>query len=144
MTGIEKKSMVRGHRAHPQSGGFTLLELMIVILIISILVAIAAPIYSQSVVRARESVLRQDLFTLREQIDNYTLDKQKAPQLLDDLVTAGYLKHIPVDPITNSRDTWQTESEEVYESIDQSEPGITDVHSGSTQVGSDGTPYNTW
>ncbi len=145
MKKIRRHSSGSGNRAQSRPGaGFTLMELMIVILIISILVAIAAPIYHQTVVRARESVLRQDLFTLREQIDNYTLDKEKAPQSLDDLVTAGYLKQIPVDPFTNSRETWQTQSEDVYESVDQTEPGITDVHSGSSLVGSDGTPYSSW
>src|SRR5262250_290520 len=85
--------------------GFTLVELMIVIIVISILMAIAVPQYTQSVVRAKEAVLRQDLFTLREQIDNYTLDKEKAPQSLEDLVTAGYLKYIPKDPMTRSSET---------------------------------------
>src|SRR5438132_757580 len=88
--------------------GFTLVELTIVILIILILVAIAAPMYSQSVVRARESTLRQDLYHMRQLIDQYTLDKQRAPQSLDDLVSAGYLREIPVDPLTRSRDTWVT------------------------------------
>src|SRR5947207_15977127 len=108
--------------------GFTLLELTIVIVIILILVAIAAPMYSNSVVRAREATLRQDLDTLRKCIDAYTLDKERAPQSLDDLVSAGYLREIPVDPITRSRDTWVTVQEDLYNSIDQTESGITDVH----------------
>src|SRR5438046_10123428 len=89
-----------------RQAGFTLIELMIVVLIISILMCIAAPIYTQSVIRAKEAVLRQDLFTLREQIDNYTLDKEKAPQSLEDLISAGYLKRLPKDPFTNSTETW--------------------------------------
>lgn len=124
--------------------GFTLIELTIVIVIILILVGIAAPMYSQSVVRARESTLRQDLFQMRQLIDQYTLDKQKAPQSLDDLVTAGYLREIPIDPITRTRDTWVTEQEDLYNSIDQTETGITNVHSGAPGSGLDGTPYSSW
>jgi general secretion pathway protein G len=124
--------------------GFTMIELMLVIVIISILMAIAAPIYTKSVIRAKESVLKQDLFTLREQIDNYTLDKEKAPQSLEDLVSAGYLKLIPKDPMTGSAETWVPVTEDIAMSIDQTETGITDVHSGSNAVGSDGTPYGSW
>jgi general secretion pathway protein G len=124
--------------------GFTLVELTIVILIILILIGIAAPMYSQSVVRARESTLRQDLDTMRKCIDAYTMDKQRAPQSLDDLVSAGYLREIPLDPITRSRDTWVTAQEDLYNSIDQTESGITDVHSGAPGTGLDGTPYSSW
>src|SRR5919204_566192 len=124
--------------------GFTLIELMIVILIISILMAIAAPLYTASVIRAKEAVLKQDLFTLREQIDNYTLDKEKAPQSLEDLVSAGYLKHIPKDPFTGSSETWVPVTEDVAMSFEQKDTGITDVHSGSKAIGSDGTPYSNW
>lgn len=124
--------------------GFTLIELMIVISIILILIAIAVPAYQQSVIRAKEAVLRQDLKTMRDQIDNYTMDKEKAPQSLQDLVDAGYLRAIPKDPFTGTSDTWQTESSDTLQSLDQTEPGITDVHSGSSATGSDGTAYNTW
>src|SRR5579884_1860788 len=110
--------------------GFTLIELMVVISIILILISVAIPLYNQAILRARESVLRQNLFTLRSVIDQYSMDKQKAPQSLDDLVQAGYLKQIPIDPITNSRDTWQTDQEDVLLSVDQTQPGIIDVHSG--------------
>jgi general secretion pathway protein G len=124
--------------------GFTLIELMIVISIILILIAIAVPVYNQSVLRAKEAVLRQDLKTMRDQIDNYTMDKEKAPQTLDDLIQAGYLRKLPKDPFTNSTETWQAETSDTLQSLDQTEPGISDVHSGSELVGSDGTAYNTW
>jgi general secretion pathway protein G len=126
-----------------RSRGFTLLELMIVISIMMILMAIAVPMYNQSIVRARESVLRQDLFTLRSVIDQYTLDKQKAPQSLDDLKTAGYLREIPVDPMTGQAN-WEPQMEDTLMAADQQEPGISDVHSASSTLSSDGTAYNTW
>ncbi len=132
------------NKARRKSRGFTIIELMVVISIILILISIAVPIYNQSILRAKEAVLRQDLFTMRSVIDQYTLDKGKAPQSLDDLVQAGYLKEIPVDPFTNARDTWQVAQEDVLLSVDQNEPGISDVHSGSSGVGSDGTAYSTW
>jgi general secretion pathway protein G len=124
--------------------GFTLIELTIVIVIILILVAIAAPMYSHSVVRAREATLKQDLDTLRKCIDSYTMDKERAPQSLDDLVSAGYLRELPTDPFTRSKDTWVVVQEDLYNSIDQTEPGITDVHSGATGTSLDGTPYSSW
>src|SRR5580658_3207293 len=135
--------MVRPRRKH--SRGFTLIELMIVISVILILVSVALPAYNQSIWRARESVLKQNLFALRSVISQYTLDKQKAPQALEDLVTAGYFKTIPTDPMTGRNDTWTVEEEsDTIMTVDQQEPGIYDVHSGSSAVGSDGTAYNTW
>ena len=122
-------------------GGFTLLELMIVISIIMILMAVAVPVYNQSIIQARESVLRSNLSTLRNVISQYTLDKQKAPQSLDDLVQAGYLRQVPVDPTTRLPN-WEVVQEDLM--MDQQEPGITDVHSASTGTASDGTAYNTW
>ena len=123
--------------------GFTLLELMIVISILLILMSIAIPAYQVHVVHARESVLRQDLYTLRNVIDQYTLDKQKAPQSLDDLVTAGYLKQIPKDPMTNEAN-WEVVQEDILQAVDQQEPGISDVHSASSATSTDGTAYSTW
>jgi general secretion pathway protein G len=123
--------------------GFTLIELMIVMSIIVILLGIAIPNYRNSIVRARESVLRDDLFTMRSVIDQYTLDKQKAPQSLDDLVSAGYLKTIPKDPMTNTTE-WTVQQEDSLMAVDQQEPGIVDVHSTSSTTGSDGTAYSTW
>jgi general secretion pathway protein G len=125
--------------------GFTLIELMIVMSVILILVSVALPAYNQSIWRAKESVLKQNLFALRSVISQYTLDKQKAPQSLQDLVTGGYFKQIPNDPMTGRSDTWTVEEEtDTILTVDQQEPGIFDVHSGSTAVGLDGTAYNTW
>jgi general secretion pathway protein G len=125
--------------------GFTLLELMIVIFMILILVSIAVPNYRNSIQRGREAVLHQNLFTLRDLISQYTLDKQKAPQSLDDLVSAGYLKQIPKDPITDQND-WVVEQQEdtIMSADEQDQGGIDDVHSASSAVGTDGTAYNTW
>jgi general secretion pathway protein G len=124
--------------------GFTLVELMVVMLIIAILLAVAVPSYISAIKSAREAALRQDLHTMRDAIEQYTEDKQAAPQSLDDLVQAGYLRSLPIDPMTHSSDTWVPDSSDSLSSIDQSTPGITDVHSGSDQVGSDGTAYSEW
>ncbi len=138
------RTLQLGQLKRRRQRGFTIIELMVVVSIILILISTAIPIYQQSIIRARESVLRQNLFTLRSVIDQYSMDKQKAPQSLQDLVDAGYLKQIPIDPMTNSRDTWQTEQEDVLVSVDQDQTGITDVHSGSDTAGSDGVPYSQW
>ena len=127
-----------------QSRGFTLIELMIVISMILILIAIAIPAYNQSITRTKEAVLRQNLFTLRSLISQYTLDKQKAPEALDDLVTAGYLKQIPNDPMTGQPNWTVDQEQDTLMSVDEEEGGIDDVHSSSAQIGSDGTAYNTW
>jgi general secretion pathway protein G len=123
--------------------GFTLLEMMIVISIILILMAVALPIYNTSILRSREAVLRQNLFTLRSVISQYTLDKQKAPQSLEDVVQAGYLRQIPSDPITG-QPNWEVVQEDVLLAVDQQEPGISDVHSASSLTASDGTAYSSW
>jgi general secretion pathway protein G len=127
-----------------KSRGFTLIELMIVISIMLILVSMAIPAYNQSILRAKESVLRQNLFTLRSLISQYTLDKQKAPQAREDLVSAGYIKLIPNDPMTGKADWEAVQEEDVNMSPDQQETGIDDVKSSSTATSSDGTAYNTW
>jgi general secretion pathway protein G len=124
--------------------GFTLLELMVVMLIISILLAIAVPSFIASIKSAREAALREDLHTMRDAIEQYTEDKQQSPQSLDDLVTGGYLRKIPMDPMTHSDSTWVTGQSDSYTSIDQAQTGIDDVHSGSDQMGSDGKSYSEW
>jgi general secretion pathway protein G len=126
------------------SSGFTLLELMIVMVVIGILAAIAIPSYTSSVRNAKEAVLREDLHTMRAAIDSYTVDKSKAPQTLDDLVQSGYLKTMPVDPFTLRSDTWIPAQEDTLISLDETDPGIDDVHSGAQMTASDGTSYNTW
>ncbi|HWB87527.1 MAG TPA: prepilin-type N-terminal cleavage/methylation domain-containing protein [Bryobacteraceae bacterium] len=124
--------------------GFTFVEMMVVITIIVILVTMAIPIYQKSILRAKESVLKNNLFTLRTVIDNYTYDKQKAPQSLDDLVSEGYLREVPIDPMTGSNQTWKVIMEDTSQSVDQDQPGIFDVKSGSDKMSLDGTPYSDW
>src|SRR5207302_11053732 len=123
--------------------GFTFVELMVVITIVVILITMAIPIYNRTIIRAKESVLKNNLFTLRTVIDNYTYDKQKAPQALPDLVSEGYLREIPMDPMTGANN-WRTIMEQAGQSVSQSEPGIFDVKSGSDKTGLDGTPYAEW
>jgi general secretion pathway protein G len=137
-------TLQRSTRSSRRSRGFTLVELMIVLAIIGILLAISVPVYVSTIRHARETVLRDDLFQLRSLIDQYTMDKQQAPQSLDDLVTAGYLRALPKDPFTNSNTTWQPVQDNSLMSLDQTDPGIVDVHSGSDATSSDGTPYSSW
>jgi len=125
--------------------GFTLLELMIVLTIIAILVGISIPIYKAVVLRSREATLKSNLHSMREVIDQFTADKKKAPQALQDLVDAGYYrKELPWDPMTNSNSTWVPDFSSAVSSPDQTETGIVDVHSGSNSTSSEGTLYNTW
>jgi general secretion pathway protein G len=134
----------RSRSAHfSNERGFTLMELMIVLAIIVILVGMAAGIYTKTVQHARESVLKKDLQTMREAIDNYTLDKQQAPQSLQDLVDGHYLRQVPIDPI-NQQNDWVLHYGDAVLSPDQTGTGVDDVHSGSDQISSDGTAYSTW
>ncbi len=131
------RSIATGESGFDGSRGFTLLELMIVVSIVGILATIAAPTYQASVVKAKEAVLRQDLFTLRDLLDQHRADQGKYPLSLQALVGAGYLRGIPKDPFTHSETTWQ-------EITDVTEGGVIDVFSGSEFVGTNGTPYNRW
>jgi general secretion pathway protein G len=124
--------------------GFTLIELMIVMAVIAVLMSIALPIYSRTIQRSKESVLKNNLFTLRTVIDEYTYDKQKAPQTLDDLVSDGYLRQVPVDPMTGSADSWKLIMEDANNAANQQEPGIWDVRSGADGTSLEGTPYSDW
>jgi general secretion pathway protein G len=117
--------------------GFTLIELLIVVSIIGILATMAAPSYQSSVIKAREAALRQDLFTLRDVLDQHRADQGKYPPSLEALVSAGYLRGVPKDPFTGSATSWQ-------EMTDETEGGVFDVFSGSEYIGTDGTPYNRW
>lgn len=139
----KKRSADYNEIMRPLFRGFTLIELMIVLTIISILVSIALPVANSAIVRARESVLKSNLYTLRSLIDHHTADKLKAPQSLDDLVTANYLRVLPKDPITGETD-WQVIMEDSSLFPDQLEVGIFDVHSSSAAISSEGTPYNEW
>ena len=142
LTPLEIEVSVR--RIPKQDLGFTLIELMIVMAIIGVLAAVAIPRFAAAIQQAREAVLKEDLHVLREAIDSYTMDKQKAPQSLDDLITDGYLKAIPEDPMTHSKETWVTDTSDSLHSLDQTEPGIDNVHSGSQDTGSDGQSYSSW
>jgi general secretion pathway protein G len=133
-----------GRRRALGRNGYTLIEMIIVMAIISILIAIAVPLYQKSLLRTKESLLKNNLFTLRTVIDEYTYDKQKAPQTLEDLVNDGYLRAVPLDPITNSSQTWRVVMEDAVSSVDQTMPGIYDVRSGSDQKSLEGTPYAEW
>jgi general secretion pathway protein G len=124
-------------KAARREAGFTILELMIVLTIAGILLTFAEPSFSKTIHKAREASLKQNLFTMRDVIDQYRADTGKYPPSLADLHTAGYLKRVPFDPFTKSDKTWQ-------EILDQAEGGVFDVHSGSDLVGSDGVPYNQW
>lgn len=132
------------HGSRMLAAGFTLMELSIVILIIAILVGIAAMRYDKVVQHSKEAVLKQDLRTIRDAIDNYTLDKQAAPQSVDDLAQAGYLREVPTDPMTQAKD-WVAQFDSVVLSPDQTSTGMVNVHSNSDKVSPfDGSPYNQW
>jgi general secretion pathway protein G len=124
--------------------GFTLIEMMIVMAIIVILISVAIPFYQKAIIRAKETVLHNNLFAMRSAIDEYTYDKQKAPQTLQELVTSGYLHEVPRDPITQSNDSWKVIMEDASQAVNSTEPGIFDIRSGSGRIGLDGTHYSDW
>jgi general secretion pathway protein G len=133
------------HRIHSGSrrSGFTLVEMMIVMAVILILLGIAIPRYQKSIIRAKETVLHNNLAAIRNAIDEYSYDKQKAPQTLQDLVTEGYLREVPKDPITGNNE-WREIQEDASDSVDSSEPGLFDVRSESSKTSLEGTPYSDW
>jgi general secretion pathway protein G len=124
--------------------GFTIIEILVVLAMISILATLAMAQYRNGVTHARESVLKSDLFNLRDAIDQYYADKGQYPTTLDALVTDGYIRKIPVDPITNAADSWQTVPSEPDPNNPTASVGVYDVKSGSDQTALDGTPYNSW
>jgi general secretion pathway protein G len=126
-----------------RQSGFTLIEMMVVMAIIAVLMSVAIPIYTRAILRAKESVLKNNLFTLRTVIDEYTYDKQKAPQSPEDLVSDGYLRQVPLDPMTGAAD-WKVVMEDATNTVNQSQPGIYDVHSASDKTSMEGTPYSDW
>lgn len=135
---------VNATRRRGRTSGFSLLELLVVITIILILMGIAVARYERSVIRAREASLKQNLFVMRNAIQQYTLDKEAGPTSLDDLVSSKYMSAIPNDPITRAKD-WKTDSDPVLLDPQQTSPGITDVHSNSPDISPfEGTAYNTW
>jgi general secretion pathway protein G len=158
-TGLDQNTVIswqprderEGNSRHPSlaphhcNPGFTLIEIMVVLVIILILASFAMPSYHVAIVHSREAVLKDDLFTMRKMIDEFTVDKQHPPSSLDELVDAGYLRGgVPVDPFTGSNQTWKTDVEDVPISPDQATSGIVDVHSGSDETALDGTPYSSW
>ena len=120
--------------------GFTLIEVMVVMAILLTILSIAVPMYRTAMVRAKESVLKSNLFTIRSVIDQYTYDKEKPPQALEELVSEGYLRSIPMDPFTESSSTWQM----VTDTGPNGESGLFNVHSGSDRISLEGTPYSEW
>jgi general secretion pathway protein G len=133
----------RAARVSKRYTGYTLIELIIVMAIISVLVSIAVPFYQKALQRTKETLLKNNLFTLRNVIDEYTVDKQKAPQSLEDLVSEGYLRAVPIDPITGNNN-WRIIMEDAISMVNQTQPGIFDVRSYSDQKSLEGTPYSEW
>jgi len=127
-----------------RASGFTLMEMMIVMALIVILAGIGLSVYGNSVQRAKEATLKEDLFRMRDAIDQYYADKNKYPGSLEDLVSEKYLRAVPVDPFTQSTDSWQTTTSEPDPGIPSLESGISNVKSGSEQTGLDGSRYADW
>lgn len=143
---VERKRIHDKSKERKLRPGFTLIELVIVFTLIGILVGLGIPQYKNAVKRAREATLKENLYVMRNLIQQYYSDKQKYPLTLFTLVEEGYLKQIPIDPITRSSETWQ----EIQETLTDDDllagviPGISDVASGSELIALDGTPYKSW
>ena len=132
------------HNAVWKRRGYTLIEMIIVLAIIAIMVSVAVPVYQKSLMRTKESLLKNNLFTLRTVIDEYTFDKKKAPQTLQDLFSEGYLRDVPLDPLTGNNQSWRTIMEDSLSMVDQTQPGIFDVRSGAQGRSLEGTQYAEW
>jgi len=135
VTGNLQKSKLR-------AAGFTLLELMIVISIIIILASITLPQYQKTIMHTRETVLRDDLRKMRSLIDQFAADKGRLPQSLDDLVSEGYMREVPIDPFTGQKDWALTTGEDP--NSQEGAQGVTDIHSASADTSTEGTPYSEW
>ncbi len=131
-------------RTRSGRAGFTIIELMVVMAIVLVILSVAVPLYNKSVIRARETVLHQNLVTMRAVIDEYTYDKQKAPQSLEDIVREGYLRQVPMDPMVGNNTSWKIIMEEAAASVSQAEPGIFDLRSSSEKISLEGTKYSEW
>ena len=131
-------------RTRSGKAGFTIIELMVVMAIVLVILSVAVPLYNKSVIRARETVLHQNLATMRAVIDEYTYDKQKAPQNLEDIVREGYLRQVPMDPMVGNNTSWKIIMEEAAASVSQAEPGIFDLRSSSEKISLEGTKYSEW
>jgi len=132
------------HRVPASNRGFTMIELLVVLSLIVILATMGMTQYRSSVIHAREAVLREDLFRMRDAIDQYYADKNQWPSTLDALVSDGYMRKIPIDPVTNSTDSWQTVPAEADPANPSAEPGIYDVKSGASGTALDGSSYSDW
>jgi general secretion pathway protein G len=132
-------------RSQSKSGarGFTLIEMVVVIALILVLLSISVPMYNRAILHSKEAKLHSNVATLNKVIESYSLDKKRAPQSLDDVIQAGYMKYIPED-ITGRSDTWVTELEDPQKAWDPNQPGIASAHSGSNEMSSEGTPYSSW
>jgi len=139
---IQRPKLITAHRSLLRAAGFTLLELMIVISIIIVLASVALPQYQKTIMHARETVLKDDLFKMRSLIDQYAADKGKLPQSLDDLISAGYMREVPKDPITDNKDWNIVTGDDPYST--EGGTGVTDVHSSSSELSTEGTPYSEW
>ena len=139
-----ERAIVTTGKRHGAQRGFTLIELLIVVTLIVVLAGIGMSTYSTSVTRAKEAVLRENLFRMRDSIDQFYADKGAYPPDLSSLVTEGYMRQIPKDPFTESADTWQIVMSEPDPSNPNAAPGVYDIKSGAQGVALDGTPYSEW
>jgi general secretion pathway protein G len=144
VTGSPRPTARRGSAGPQGSAGFTLIELMVVVSLIVVLAGLGLTMYRNSIIRTKEAVLREDLFRMRDALDQYYADKNQYAPALDALVSEGYLRQLPKDPFTDSTDTWQVIQAEPDPNNPTIEPGVYDVKSGSDQMALDGSKYSDW